>query len=408
MNNFLNALIFNAGYNTNLVTFGATLLGFSAGISGTFLFLRKRALVCDAIAHATLPGIGLAFITMVLLGGDGRNLAGLLTGSIVTASLGTATISWIVHITRLTEDAAIGAVLSVFFGFGIVLLTIIQSMAIGYQAGLEHFFLGATAGMLFQDAIIISLGGVLTVATILLLRRPMMLVAFDINYAYTRGYNVQLVDFTIMALVLAVTAISLKIVGLILIVAMLIIPAVTARFWTERSDHILWIASGIGAVSSYIGTALSASVSALPTGPVIVIVCTSMFIFSLFLAPARGIIVVMYNNWQFQKRVHLRQGLLALASSEVIRDALTLKLLRRAKCLRKDGVATSTGIIKAQQAVLDERRWKIALRIFEKYNLKSHYYRLTPIDVVFTSEEIAKIDSILTELPTTSIDNSIT
>ena len=115
MTPFLEALFLQAGYNAALVTLGATFLGFAAGSSGTFLFLRKRALVSDAIAHATLPGVGLAFIFMVLLGGDGRNLIGLLAGSAITAFIGLVIIEWISRRTRLPEDAAIGAVLGVFF-----------------------------------------------------------------------------------------------------------------------------------------------------------------------------------------------------------------------------------------------------------------------------------------------------
>jgi manganese/zinc/iron transport system permease protein len=129
------------------VAIGAGLLGFAAGAAGTFLFLRKRALVSDAVAHATLPGVGLAFIVMVALGGDGRNLPGLLAGSAVTAGRAAAR-EWIDAAHAPAEDAAIGAVLSVFFGIGIVLLTVIQTMSAGRQAGLEDFLLGSTAGML--------------------------------------------------------------------------------------------------------------------------------------------------------------------------------------------------------------------------------------------------------------------
>lgn len=137
------ALTFQLGYNATLVTIGAILLGFAAGVTGTFLFLRKRALVSDAIAHATLPGVGLAFIAMTALGLDGRWLPGLLLGSAISAFLGLLTVQWLVSRTRLSEDAAIGAVLSVFFAFGIVLLTVIQTLPSGGQAGLEGFLLGS-------------------------------------------------------------------------------------------------------------------------------------------------------------------------------------------------------------------------------------------------------------------------
>ncbi|MDG1085784.1 MAG: metal ABC transporter permease, partial [Planktotalea sp.] len=133
------ALTFQLGYNATLVTLGATLLGVAAGVTGTFLFLRKRALVSDAISHATLPGVGLAFILMVAMGGDGRSLLGLMLGSAGSAWIGLLCISALTRRTRLAEDAAIGAVLSVFFGIGIVFLTFIQTMSEGRQAGLEGF-----------------------------------------------------------------------------------------------------------------------------------------------------------------------------------------------------------------------------------------------------------------------------
>ncbi|MGP1356450.1 metal ABC transporter permease, partial [Roseicyclus sp.] len=226
MSALLDALLLQAGYNAALVTVGAALLGAAAGSTGTFLYLRKRALVSDAIAHATLPGVGLAFIVMVALGGDGRNLPGLLIGSAVTAGVGLLLVQWMVQRTRLAEDAAIGAVLGVFFGIGIVLLTVIQAMSAGRQAGLEDFLLGSTAGMLRQDALTIAAGGLLAVVATWLMRRPMILVAFDAEYAAAVGYDVRRIDLMMMGAVLAVTVIGLKIVGLVLIVALLVIPPV--------------------------------------------------------------------------------------------------------------------------------------------------------------------------------------
>jgi len=403
MNDFINALLLSAGYNAALVAIGAALLGLSAGAAGTFLFLRKRALVCDAVAHATLPGVGLAFIIMVILGADGRNLAGLLTGSAITASAGLLAVAWIVKSTRLTADAAIGSILSVFFGFGIVLLTVIQTMPEGRQAGLEVFLLGATAAMLLEDAIIIAAGGALAVAIIFFLRRPMTLVAFDADYAASAGYNVNRIDFAMMLLVMAVTVIGLKIVGLILIVALLIIPAATARFWTKRSELLLWSAGVFGAVAGYVGAALSAAVPALPTGPIIVLVSAVMFVFSLFFAPARGVLASFYRYWRFQKRVHLRQGLLAMARSETIHDTLTLSTLRRAGFMRADGVATPAGQAQAARTARDERRWRVARRIHQDETLTSRYDGLTPIESVFTRDEIADFDRRISETDTMTI-----
>lgn len=392
MTAFLDALFLQAGYNAALVALGAGLMGFAAGTAGTFLFLRKRALVSDALAHTTLPGMGLAFILMVSLDGDGRNLIGLLAGSAATAWLGLVLIEWISRRTRLAEDAAIGAVLGVFFGVGVVLLTVIQTMSAGRQAGLENFLLGATAGMLFQDAVIIVVGGTIAVSVTWLLRRPMTLVAFDSDYAAAAGYDVRRIDLLIMGLVMTVTVIGLKLVGIILIVAMLIIPPVAARFWTDRSSRALWIAGGIGGLSGYLGAVLSASAPALPTGPIIVLVAAAVFLFSLFLAPGRGVLAALLRYRRFQARVHRRQGLLALAAQHPIREAYTLRLLARHGLVRRDGVPTDAGRAQAAKISRDERRWAVAREIHQDAGLTGRYDGLTPIEEVFTADEIAEFD----------------
>ena len=392
MNPFVDALLLNAGYNAALVAIGAGLLGFAAGASGTFLFLRKRALVSDATAHATLPGVGIAFIIMVSLGYDGRSLIGLLLGSAATAWIGLLLIEWIARRTRLAEDAAIGAVLGSFFGLGIVLLTIIQTMSAGRQAGLEGFLLGSTAGMLFQDAVVIAIGGSLAVFATWLLRRPMTLVAFDAEYAAAMGYNVRRIDLMMMGLVMAVTVIGLKLVGLILIVAMLIIPPVTARFWTERSNHVIWIAGAVGGLSGYVGAALSASAPAMPTGPLIVLTAAAIFVISLVFAPVRGVAAAVIRHRRFQRRVHRRQGLLSLSRAEPIREPFTLRLLARDGLIRPDGVPTDTGRAQAAKVARDERRWDIAREVHQDAGLTGRYDGLTPIEEVFTPDEIQEFD----------------
>ncbi|WP_294225267.1 metal ABC transporter permease [uncultured Shimia sp.] len=389
---FWNALTLQLGYNATLVTIGATLLGIAAGVTGTFLYLRKRALVSDAISHATLPGVGIAFMLMVLLGGDGRALPGLLLGAAVSSWIGLLCVSWLTRLTRLSEDAAIGAVLSVFFGFGIVLLTVIQTMGAGRAAGLEGFLLGSTAGMLFNDALVIAGGGALTLVAVLILRRPMTLLAFDPEYAAARGINVGRMDLAIMALALAVTVIGLKVVGLILIVAMLIIPPVTARFWTERTDHMVLISGLCGGLAAWIGASLSAVAPAMPTGPIIVLSSFALFVLSLLLAPNRGVLAVYLRHVRFQRRVHMRQGLLALAQGQPIYEAFTVRLLKRAGLAHADGVPTDDGRARAAKALRDEKRWELvrADQAFE--SAAALYDGLRDIETVLTDDQISEID----------------
>lgn len=386
------ALLLQLGYNATLVAIGAALLGVSAGVTGTFLFLRKRALVSDAISHATLPGVCIAFMTMVAFGGDGRNLIGLLLGSALSAWIGLLCLNWLTRNTRLAEDAAIGAVLSVFFGLGVVLLTVIQTMGVGRQAGLEGFLLGSTAGMLWADAVIIAVGGGATLLLILLLRRPMTLVSFDPEYAAARGLPVARVDLAMMGLVMAVTVVGLKIVGLILIVALLIIPPVTARFWTERSDRVVLLSGFAGGLSGFVGAALSASAPNLPTGPIIVLVSFALFALSLLFAPNRGVLAAILGHLRFQHRVHLRQGLLALAQGQPIYERLTLRLLSRAGLARADGVATELGRARAAKALRDEKRWEVVRADQSHEAAAALYDGLRDIETVLTKDQIADID----------------
>lgn len=386
------ALTLQLGYNATLVAIGATLLGVSAGVTGTFLFLRKRALVSDAISHATLPGVCLAFLGLVALGGDGRNLLALLLGSAVSAWAGLLCMTWLTRRTRLAEDAAIGAVLSVFFGFGIVLLTVIQTMGVGRQAGLEGFLLGSTAGMLWADALIIAIGGAATLLLVMIIRRPMTMVSFDPEYAAARGLPVHRIDLAMMGLVMAVTVVGLKIVGLILIVALLIIPPVTARFWSERSERVVLLAGATGGLAGFIGAALSASAPNLPTGPIIVLVSFAFFVVSLFFAPVRGVLAAVMRHLRFQRRVHVRQGLLALAQGQKIYEPLTLRLLRRAGLVRADGVATEAGKARAAKALRDEKRWEIVRSDQSHEATAALYDGLRDIETVLTADQIAEID----------------
>lgn len=387
------ALLLQLGYNATLVTLGAALLGIASGVAGTFLFLRKRALVSDAISHATLPGVGLGFVVMVAMGGDGRWLPGLLLGAGVSAALGLLCVQWLSTRTRLGEDAAIGAVLSVFFGFGVVILTIIQTMNAGQQAGLEGFLLGSTAGMLRGDAILLAVSAALVLALVLILRRPLELAAFDPGYAQATGWSLGRIDLAMMGIVLVVTVVGLKVVGLILIVALLIVPAVTARFWTDRANHVVIIAGVVGGVSGYVGAAVSATAPALPTGPIVVLVGFALFVLSLLLSPGRGVLASFLVHRRYQARVHMRQGLLALAQGQPIFEALTRRLLARAGFILPDGVATPEGQAAASKALLDETRWSI-VRADQSYAAAAtRYDGLTPIEGVLTPDQLRDVDA---------------
>ena len=391
METFVHALLLSVGYNTALVCIGAALLGASAGAIGTFVYLRKRSLVSDAVSHATLPGLVLGFIIMALTTGNGRFLPGLMLGSALSAGLGLLAIDWMTRRTRLSEDAAIGAVLSVFFGLGIVLLTVVQSLDLGRQAGLNSYLLGSTAGMLRSEAETIAVAGLIASVAIFVFRRPFSLVCFDPGYAATQGLDVRRTDLLLLGLLLGVTVIGLKVVGLVLIVALMIIPPVAARFWTERATHMVLIAGGLGGLAGYVGAALSASAERLPTGPIIVLVSAALFVLSLIFSPVRGALAAATSRMSFVAKVHLRQGLLAIAHHEPIYDPLTLRVLRRAGYIRSDGVVTDAGLPAAGRARYEEAMWALYRRLFPEEALLQEHQGLLPVDEALPPDLVADL-----------------
>jgi manganese/zinc/iron transport system permease protein len=392
MDAFLSALFLQAGYNTALVAIGAALLGASAGAIGTFVLLRKRSLVSDAISHATLPGLCLAFIIMALVTGDGRWIAGLMIGAATSAGLGLILVEWVTRRTRLTEDAAIGAVLAVFFGLGIVLLTVIQSLETGRQAGIASYLVGSTAGMLRSEAETIAIAALVSGIAIFALRRPFTLVCFDQEYAAVRGLSIRATDLAMMGLLLATTVIGLKVAGLVLIVALTIIPPVAARFWTDRPEPMVIIASVLGAIAAYIGAVISSLDRGLPTGALIVLVAFGLFILSMLLSPRRGLLASALKQRAFQTDVHQRQGLLALARGEAIYDAFTLKVLKRRGFIRADGVATLAGRGAVAEVLRDEARRSAYRRLYPDDTANAVSLGVTPIADLLPADIIAELD----------------
>lgn len=306
-------------YNTRLVVLTTAMLGLASGLIGSFLLLRKRSLMGDALSHATLPGIAIGFWVMVLLGGSGKLLVGLLIGASLSAAVGLVAVMAIIATTRLKEDAGMGIVLSVTFGLGVALLGLIQNMPQASAAGLEYFIYGKTASMVLQDFLLITAVCVATSVTCVLLYKEFMLVSFDADYGSTQGWPVQKLDLIMLGLAGAVTVVGLQAVGLILIIAFLITPAAAARFWTESLWKMLLLAGLIGAASGWVGASISALVSNMPAGAVIVLVAAGLFGLSMFFGTSRGVLVRYRRQRRLQHKIarqHLLRAVFELLEQE--------------------------------------------------------------------------------------------
>lgn len=416
-------------YNTRVVLLGTTLLGVAAGVVGNFTLLRKRALMGDALSHATLPGVGLAFVLTTLAGGDGKALPVLLAGAAVSGVLGLATIMFIRNATRLKEDAALGIVLSVFFGAGIAVLGVAQQMKTGHSAGLEGFIYGKAASMGVLDAQLIGIAGLISTAVCLLLFKELQLLCFDEAFAGSRGYPVVLLDVVLMVLVVTVTLVGLQAVGLILMVALLVIPAAAARFWTERMGVMAAIAAAVGALSALVGAGLSAIFPRLPSGAMIVLVATAGFLFSMLFGPARGVVVRTVRQWQIEAKIqrhHLLRAIYELLeargmdrelrandehSAVLVGDLLSMRswsprelgsCLRRSQSQGLVSLAspnevrlTAQGFQEAEKLTYDHRLWELFLTRYADVAPAQVDRAADAIEHVLDAEMIAELESLL-------------
>lgn len=287
-------------YTLRTVAMGAALLGITAGSLGGFALLRRQSLLGDAISHAALPGIALAF----LLTGSKAPLV-LVTGAALAGWLGATLISSLTRMTRIKYDSALGIMLSVFFGFGLVLLTYIQKRPDANQAGLESYLFGQAAALVQQDVFVILGIGLLVMLLTLVFWKEFKLVSFDPDFAATIGMPVRWVDHLLTGLFVVAIVIGLQTVGVVLMSAMIIAPAAAARQWTDKLRSMIGIAALFGAVSGVGGAVISSRNANLPTGPTIVLFVSLIVFASLMLAPNRGLVFRRIREWKAGKNLRV-------------------------------------------------------------------------------------------------------
>lgn len=291
-------------YTLRTIALGSAVLGIVSGALGAYAVLRKQSLLGDAMSHAALPGIALAF----LLTGSKMSLV-LIVGAALAGWIATLFIMSIVNSTRVKYDTALGMVLSVFFGLGLVLLTVIQKRPDATQAGLDKFLFGQAAALLERDVVTMGVLGASAISVTMLLWKEFKLLSFDPDFASTLGFPVRLLDILITTLIVIAIVMGLQTVGVVLMSAMIVAPAASARQWTDNLGVMIILSAFFGALAGISGAVLSASVPRLPTGPTIVVCVSAIVLFSILLAPRRGVLW----NWirERQRRGRLRlEGIL--------------------------------------------------------------------------------------------------
>jgi manganese/zinc/iron transport system permease protein len=398
------------------VLLGASLLGVTGGVLGCFALLRRQSLLGDALAHAALPGICVGYLLT-----RSKDPAPLFVGALVAGLIGSLTILVITRNSRIKQDSAIGMVLSVFFGVGIVLLTYIQKLPLGNQSGLDHFLFGQAATLLPRDIRVMAVMALTVLLVTALLFKELKLLCFDRDFADAIGLPSRRLEFLLTTLLVVVVVVGLQTVGVVLIVATLITPAAAARQWTERLSVMLVLAALIGGASGAVGALLSASVPNLPTGPVIVLSASAVLIVSLLFAPRRGLVWVALEERRVARRIR-RENLLKdlyawgerrpgrwadpVPASVVmgLRGQSGTQLTRTARRLRARGMLaqspdgmqlTDRGLRAAEDVVRKHRLWELYLT--RRLELPSdHVHRdADTMEHALTDEAVSALEEVL-------------
>ncbi len=267
------------------VILGCTLLGSISGIIGCFAVLRKQSLLGDAVSHASLPGVCIAFLIT-----GSKNIEILLVGALSAGVVCIAVIQIIQNYTRIKFDSALAFVLSIFFGIGLVLMSHLNKLPGANKSGLNRFIFGQASTFLERDIGIIFFIGIILLIIIILFWKEFKIVSFDIDFSMTLGYPAKIIGLIISCLIVITVIIGIQMAGVVLISAMVISPAVAARQWTDRLSFMIILAGIFGGISGFMGALISIDHSDIPTGPVIVIFISIIAIFSLMFSKKRGII----------------------------------------------------------------------------------------------------------------------
>lgn len=336
-------------YTLRTITMGTAALGAICGMLGSFAVLRKQSLLGDAISHAALPGIAIAFLITQT---KDNNM--LLLGALVSGLIGAYWVRGIVTKTHLKSDAALGIILSVFFGFGMLLLTYIQKQPNANQAGLDKYLFGQAATLVTKDVrmLLYVLGGSLFL--LLLFWKELKVMLFDPEYTLTLGFNIKYLDLLITFCIVLAIVLGLQTVGVVLMSAMLLAPAAAARQWTDKLWVMLFLAAIFGIISGVLGTAISATGKSLSTGPVIVLIAVSIVLLSFIFSPTRGLLMRHFKFRQNKKSWKQKKILLDLYD------------LDNASALGKTPVQTTDFPLRTMKLLsekgfvqMDQKEWKI-------------------------------------------------
>ncbi|TXG37039.1 metal ABC transporter permease [Seonamhaeicola maritimus] len=348
-------------YTLRTITLGTAILGAVTGMLGSFAVLRKQSLLGDAISHAALPGIAIAFL---ITGTKDSNV--LLLGALISGLIGTFWIRGIITKTHLKSDTALGLILSLFFGFGMLLLTFIQKQPNANQAGLDKYLFGQAATLLESDVWMMATVTGICLIILLLFWKEFKMLLFDADFTKTLGFNTKAIDILITSFIVLAIVLGLQTVGVVLMSAMLLAPAAAARQWTNSLGKMVFLAAIFGALSGVFGTAVSATQNNLSTGPVIVIIASVFVLVSFVFSPSRGLLFKQIRFIKNRRDLKLNKTLAFMygiaETHENISHPHTVKILNNFQGFTK---GTLQKLVHKNYVTLEGNMWSLTKKGFQ-------------------------------------------
>lgn len=255
-------------------------VGIVAGVIGSFIVLRGLSLMGDAISHAVLPGVALSYML-------GINM---FFGAVTTGVLTALGIGFVQQHTKLKNDAAIGIVFSAAFALGVILITLARA-----SANLNNVLFGNILAVPANEMWLTIGVGAFVLLMVGLFYKQLVVTSFDPTMAAAYGVPNRVVHYSLMVLLTLVTVAALQTVGIVLVVAMLITPAATAYLLVKRLAPMLWLSAIFGVIAAVVGLYFSYEYN-LPSGPVIVLALTAMFVLALLFSPRDGQLVKLIRK----------------------------------------------------------------------------------------------------------------
>lgn len=287
-----------------LTVLACAMLGMNCGILGSYVVVRKIALIGDVLSHAILPGVALGFVWSM-----SKNPLHLFVGAVISGGLSVFLVHLLRKTTRIREDSILAIVLTAFYAVGICLLTWIQQLPTSNKAGLNTFLLGQASAIAMDDIMLLLVITVLTLSVVIFFYKSLLVISFDTLFAGAVRIPVSFLNFLFMLILAFSIVVSIQAVGVVLVAGLLVIPAATAYLLTQRFHIMLIVAGLLGVVSAYIGAYISYMAPRLPTGPFIIFVSGVLFTFAFMFNTRSGVLTQWFRLRRKRKRISCENDL---------------------------------------------------------------------------------------------------